>query len=381
MTVLTGLEVLLNDAARIRGMRVGLLSNAASITRDARRNVDALLAAGVNVALLFSPEHGFGGAVIAGDKVASGIDARTGLPIHSLYGATKRPSAEMLRGLDALLFDLQDVGARFYTYTTTLAYAIEACAEQRLPLIVLDRPNPIAGEVIEGPLLQAECESFVGHGALPLRYAMTIGELARFYAAAKKCEQTVRVVAMQGWRRDMFFDETALPWAPPSPNMPHAQTALFYPGMALVGEGGNCSAGALTPLPFECAGAPWLDGDVLAATMNALDLAGTRFRPFHFTPTSQRYAHAGQTCFGVQVHVTDRKAFRPVRVGLHLLCAIRRQQPARWIWNAAHFDLLIGNRETRAMIDAGADVEEIAHHWHTGAEEFKARRQACVLYG
>lgn len=378
---MTGLEVLLADATRVKGMRVGLLSNAAGITRDVRRNVDVLLQAGVNIVALFSPEHGFGGAAIAGESVASSRDARTGLPIHSLYGATKKPTAEMLRGLDALLFDLQDVGARFYTYTTTLAYTIEACAENGVKLIVLDRPNPIAGDVIEGPLLQAECESFIGHGVLPIRYAMTMGELAQFFATAKSCNKAVQVIALQDWRRDMLFDETVLPWAPPSPNMPHAQTALFYPGMALVGEGGNVNVGALTPLPFECAGAPWLDGDALAGAMNALELPGVRFRPFHFTPTSPHYAHAGQPCFGVQVHVTDRRAFRPVAMGLHLLCAIRRQQPERWTWNAAHFDLLIGNREMRALIDAGASVDEVTQHWHTGYDEFEARRRACLLYG
>jgi uncharacterized protein YbbC (DUF1343 family) len=378
--MLTGLDVLLMDTTRLKGRRVGLLSNSAGITWDVRCNVDALHEAGVNLVALFSPEHGFGGAVVAGEVVTSSVDRLTGLPIHSLYGETKKPTSEMLSGLDVLLFDLQDVGVRFYTYTTTLAYALEACAENDVTLMVLDRPNPIAGQIIEGPVLEASHQSFIGHGAIPIRYAMTIGELAHHHAVETRHGASLQVVAMQGWTRDQWFDQTQLPWAAASPNMPHAHTALFYPGMGLAGEGANCSIGALTPLPFERIGAPWLDGDVLANKMNALALAGVRFRATHFVPAAKQYPYADDVCYGVQLHVIDRVVFRPVTVALHLMQVIRGLCPDQWVWNARHFDLLMGNGETRTQLDSGASVDDIVQSWLAGQQEFEARRQACLLY-
>ena len=404
----TGLDVLLTNAALLREMRarrVGLLTNSAAITHDARPNIEALRAAGVNLVALFSPEHGLGGAAVAGEQVASGTHAQTGLPVHSLYGETKKPTPGMLSGLDVLLFDLQDVGVRFYTFTTTLAYALEACAENGVELVVLDRPNPIGGIVIEGPVLQPDFESFVGHGPLPIRYALTIGELAQFYvlhknekhpersaagnyavnsielrAESKGAEPQMRVVGMRGWRRDMRFDETCLPWAAPSPNMPYAHTALFYPGMGLAGEGANLSIGALTPLPFERIGAPWLDGDALAQKMNALDLPGVRFRATSFVPTANQYRYADEACQGVQVHIMDRAKFRPVALGLHLMHTIKHMHPDEWQWNARHFDLLMGNSQTREMLDDGAGVDELMRGWVDGLREFEARRREVILY-
>ena len=383
--MLTGLDVLLMDTTQLKGRRVGLLSNSAGITCDARRNVDALREAGVNLVALFSPEHGFGGAAVAGEVISSSMDRLTGLPIHSLYGETKKPTKEMLKGIDVLLFDLQDVGVRFYTYTTTLAYALEACAENDVTLMVLDRPNPITGTIVEGPVLDPSYQSFIGHDAIPIRYAMTIGELARYHAVETRGQRTangasLQVVAMQGWVRDQWFEQTALPWAAPSPNMPQPHTALFYPGMGLAGEGASCSIGALTPLPFERIGAPWLDGDVLANKMTALALAGVRFRVTSFVPTAKHYAYADQVCYGVQLHVIDRVAFRPVRVALHLMQVIRGLWPDQWVWNARHFDLLMGNGETRAQLDNGARVDDIVQSWRAGQHEFEARRQACLLY-
>ena len=383
--MLTGLDVLLMNTTQLNGRRVGLLSNSAGITRDVRRNVDALRAAGVNLVALFSPEHGFGGAAVAGEVVSSSVDNTTGLPIYSLYGETKKPTKEMLNSIDVLLFDLQDVGVRFYTYTTTLAYALEACVENGVMLIVLDRPNPITGKIIEGPVLESSHQSFIGHGAIPLRYAMTLGELARYHAVetlrlGSRCTASLQVVNLQGWARSMWFDQTQLPWAAPSPNMPHAHTAMFYPGMGLAGEGGSCSISALTPLPFECIGAPWVDSDALATKMNGLDLAGVRFRATSFVPTAKQYAYAYQVCYGVQLHVLDRNAFRPVTVALHLMQTIRALCPDEWVWNARHFDLLMGNGETRAQLDDGASVDDIVQSWRAGQQEFEARRQACLLY-
>ena len=383
--MLTGLDVLLLDTTQLKGRRVGLLSNSAGITRDVHRNVDALREAGVNLMALFSPEHGFGGAAVAGEVVFSSIDRTTGLPVYSLYGETKKPTKEMLSGLDVLLFDLQDVGVRFYTYTTTLAYALEACAENDVLLMVLDRPNPITGTIVEGPVLDPSYQSFIGHGAIPIRYATTIGELARYYAVETRGQGTalstfLQVVNLRGWARSMWFDQTQLLWAAPSPNMPHAHTAVFYPGMGLAGEGASCSIGALTPLPFERIGAPWLDGDALANKMNALALAGVRFRATRFVPTAKQVAYADQVCNGVQLHVTDRVAFRPVTMALHLMQVIRGLCPDQWVWNARHFDLLMGNGETRTQLDAGVSVDDIVQSWRAGQHEFEARRQACLLY-
>ena len=379
----TGLDVLLTDAALLREMRaqrIGLLTNLAAITYDARPNIEALRAAGVNLVALFSPEHGLDGVVVAGKQVVSGTHARTGLPVHSLYGQTLQPTPDMLSDLDMLLFDLQDVGVRFYTYTTTLAYALAACVESEVKLVVLDRPNPIGGIVIEGPVLQPAFESFLGHGPLPIRYALTIGELAQFYAQQTRCGESVQVIPMCDWRRDVLFNETGLPWAAPSPNMPHAHTALFYPGMGIAGEGATLSIGALTPLPFERIGAPWLDGYALAQSMNALSLPGVRFRSTNFAPTANQYHYANEVCNGVQVHITDRAAFRPVAMGLHLIHTIKRVHPDQWEWHPRHFDLLVGNSQTRAMLDNGMAAEDIIRGWADTPSDFEAQRREVLLY-
>ena len=360
----TGLDVLLDDPSTLKSQRVGLLTNPTGVTHDLRQNVDALLEAGVNVVALFSPEHGFRGAAAEGEAVTSSQDARTGLPVHSLYGATLAPTLEMLREIDVLLFDLQDVGARFYTYTTTLALAIRACTENGVRLLVLDRPNPIGGVQMEGPMLDPALQSFVGHGSLPVRYGMTIGELAKFYVPSTE------VIAMRGWRREMWFDQTGLPWVPPSPNMPHLSTAIVYPGTCLL-EGVNVSVGRGTPLPFEIFGAPWMNSDALAVALNERDLEGVRFRPITFTPSANTYA--GETCQGVQIHVMNRDVFKPVAMGLRLIASLFQRYPDQLKFNATHFDRLIGDAEVRANLphmreDCGIDAA------------FAKRRNAVLLY-
>lgn len=332
----------------------------------------------MDLVALYSPEHGLAAAAGHGVLIASTWDTRTGLPVYSLYGDTFKPTREMLSGLDVLLFDLQDVGVRFYTVAYTLAKALEGCVECGLPLLVLDRPNPIGGALIEGPLLDPTLQSSVGYGPLALRHGLTLGELARFYNQELHIGADLQVIPMQNWNRAMWHDETGLTWVPPSPNMPHPGTAILYPGICLV-EGTNCSAGRGTPLPFEIVGAPWLDGYALAEEMNALSLEGVRFRPLTFTPTDDKFAD--ETCSGVQVHVTEREALRPVSVGLYLIATVKRLCPDQFEWQVEHFDLLIGDGRVRAAMDRGDAVDTITDQWTQGQKDFAARRAAYLMYG
>lgn len=377
MNTRTGLDVLLNEPNILRGQRVGLLTNATGVTRDLRPNIDAIRAAGINLVALFSPEHGLLGAANAGEHVASSIDPHTGLPIHSLYGATRKPTPEMLHGIDTLLYDLQDVGVRFYTYTATLALALEACAENKIPLVVLDRPNAINGITIEGPVLDPALQSFVGHGPLPMRFAMTLGELAKFYNAELHISAELRVIELQNWRRAMWFDETGLPWVLTSPNIPTLTTAIVYPGLCLV-EGTNLSLGRGTTLPFEIVGAPWLDAYALADAMNTLNIAGARFRPISFIPSANKFAN--ETCFGVQVHVIDRNVLRPVTLALQLLQTIYQMHPTKFEWNVAGFDRLIGDASVREKIERGVAIDSIIAEWTPGQNEFLRAREKYLLY-
>lgn len=379
-----GLDVLLSSPQRLGRQRVGLITNASSVTRDLRPNVDALRHAGINLVALFGPEHGFSASAPDAAHVASEHDARTGLPVYSLYGETRKPTREMLANVDVLLFDLQDVGVRFYTYTTTLALTLEACAENRIPLIVLDRPNPINGNTLEGAILHPTLQSFIGHGPLPLRYGMTLGELAQFYNAELNIGAELDVIPMRGWQRAMWFDDTGLPWTAPSPGIPHFATSIVYPGMCFI-EGTNLSEGRGTALPFEIVGAPWLDGYALAEELNARQLPGVRFRPVTFTPLASK--HAQQVCYGVQVHVTDRAALRAVAVGLHVIAACRAQHSSRfeflkasWEGRPPHLDLLTGDVRARATLEAGASLDALLYEWTTQLARFEATRQKYLLY-
>ncbi|MEW5719270.1 MAG: DUF1343 domain-containing protein [Chloroflexota bacterium] len=385
MTIQAGLEILLQEQlVLLKNKRVGLISNPTGVTRDLRSNVDALRGAGVNLVALFGPEHGFSAAAADGAAVASGRDARTGLPVHSLYGNIRQPTREMLADIDVLLFDLQDVGVRFYTYTATLGLALQACAENHVPLIVLDRPNPITGEVVEGAVLDPALQSFIGHGALPIRYAMTLGELAQFYNREHNIGAELRVLALRGWRRAMWYDATGLSWVTPSPGIPQFATTIPYPGMCFV-EGTNLSEGRGTGLPFEIVGAPFLDGYALAESLNAQKLDGARFRPIAFTPCSSK--HAGVECYGVQVHVVNRAAFRPVTVGLHVIAACRALAPNRfeflatsWEGRPPHFDLLTGDARVRASLLANQSIETIMRAWTDDLARFEETRKKYLLY-
>lgn len=378
-----GLDVLLAERLDlVQGKRVGLITNPTGVRADLTGGIDALHAqAGVKLAALFGPEHGVRGQAQAGEAVQSGTDPRTGVPAYSLYGNVRQPTAEMLRGIDILLFDIQDVGARFYTYIWTMALAMQAAAKHGVPFVVLDRPNPIAGIAVEGPVLERRFESFVGMYPIPVRHGMTAGELARLFNAEYGIGAELTVVPAQGWRRELWFDQTGLPWIMPSPNMPALETATVYPGTCFV-EGTSLSEGRGTTRPFELIGAPWIDPYTLADDLNARGLPGVRFRPVYFAPTFSK--HAGQTCGGVQLHVIDRQAFRPVAAGVHLLDAARRRWREHFQWQQSgssfSIDRLAGTDALRLALDRGVPPGEIVASWEEGVRGFLQLRQKYLLY-
>lgn len=393
-TVASGLDRLVaEDFARLRGRRTGLVTHPAAV--DARlRDAAGLFTASKNVRLsaIFGPEHGLYGQAQDLESVSDKEAAAPAVRSYSLYGSTAaslRPTPEQLADLDLLVVDLQDVGSRYYTFQATMKYCLEAAAPLGLPVLVLDRPNPIAGHLVEGPRLRPGYESFVGCHDIAIRHGLTIGELALLYQAALDAAGTpvdVEVIPCEGWRRTMWFDETGLPWVLPSPNMPALDTAVVYPGQCLI-EGTNLSEGRGTTRPFELCGAPWLDPLELARRMNAAGLPGVVFRPVRFRPTFQK--HAGVDCGGVQLHVTDREAFRPVRTSLALLIEIRRLDPDRFAWRTAEYefvtdpiaiDLLFGSDRERRAIEAGGSWEEIAAAWDDDEQAFGMRRHHAWLY-
>ncbi len=380
--VVPGIEVLLEERIGLLARkRVGLVTNPTGVDRDLRSSIDLLAAhPDVRLAALFGPEHGVRGDAQAGDRVASSHDRKTGLPVHSLYGEHREPTSAMLEGIDVLVFDIQDVGARFYTYPYTLANVMRAARRAGIPVVVPDRPNPIGGTLVEGPVLGPEFASFVGMFPIPIRHGMTIGELAMLFNDAFGIGAELHVVRMRGWRRDMREPGQTLPWIPPSPNMPTPDAALVYPGTALL-EGTNVSEGRGTTRPFETIGAPFVDAEALAERMNALALPGVRFRPTWFTPTFSK--HAGVLCGGVQLYVTDRDAFRPVRTGLALLLAMRELYPDDFAFLAGEppfFDKLAGNGWMRQAILDGETADAIETRWLDGLRRFEAMRREYLLY-
>ncbi len=334
---------------------IGLVTNHTGRARDGAMAIDLLFAAkDVTLVALFSPEHGIRGVLDA--NVPSAVDEKTKLPIYSLYGETERPTDAMLAGVDVLVVDLQDIGARFWTYATTTAYVLEEAAKRKLPVFVLDRPNPVNGWQIEGPALDQESMGFTGYfPQMPIRHGVTLGELAKLYNGENKIGADLTVVAMKNWRRDDWYDETGLAWVNFSPNMRNMNEAALYPGIGAI-EGTNLSVGRGTDTPFEQIGAPWVDGVQLADALNARAIPGVRFYPVRFTPASSKYAN--EACGGVFIIVTDRDALRPVRVGLEIASALARLYPAQYqLLTAAR---LFGSRDTLARIAAGEDPASIA---------------------
>jgi uncharacterized protein YbbC (DUF1343 family) len=379
--VRTGLEVFLRDGlAALDGRRVGLITNPTGVDRHFRSTIDRLHASGlIELTALFGPEHGVRGDAQAGVAVASSTDARTGLPCYSLYGATRRPHAAMLAGLHALVFDMQDIGVRYATYISTMAYAQTAAAEAAMPFVVFDRPNPLGGQM-DGNVLDPAFSSFVGIHPVPVLHGLTVGELARLFAAENDWPAPL-VVPMIGWRRAMWFDQTGLPWVQPSPNLPTLDAVTLYGGTCLL-EGTNISEGRGTTRPFELLGAPWLDPYALAEELNSRQIAGVAFRPAYFTPMFSK--HAGRTCGGVQIHVLDRGALRPVALGIELLHVVRRSAP-EFAWQQNEdgrffVELLLGSDQPRRMLDQGATAAEIVAAWDEQRRAFAHRSSGYVLY-
>jgi uncharacterized protein YbbC (DUF1343 family) len=389
--VRTGLDCLCEqDFAPLRGLRIGLVTHPAAVDHRLRHVRDLLAEApGVQLAALFGPEHGLTGEEQDLIAVRGGANSDRGLRVHSLYGETfesLKPTAEQLRDLDALVIDLQDVGSRYYTFQATMLFCLEAAARHGLRAIVLDRPNPLGGEVVEGPLLRPGYESFVGIHPLATRHGMTIGELARMYQAERGLGVQLEVIRCEGWRRDMDFEEAGLPWVLPSPNMPTPDTAFVYPGQCLL-EGTNLSEGRGTTRPFELCGAPWVDARRLCRRLTDEEWPGVVFRPAWFRPTFQKFA--GQTCAGVQVHMTDRKAFQPVRTGVALLAALRglsgtafawRREPYEFVADRPAIDLLFGSDRERLALEAGVTARDIGRQWVAEEEAFRQRRRPYLLY-
>lgn len=374
-TVQTGLDVLAAEGfAPLRGLRIGLITNHTGRDAHGRRAVELLAAApAVRLAALFSPEHGFNGDQEG--KVGSGAEPATGLPLYSLYGETRRPSERMLKGLDALVFDIQDAGARFYTYITTLAYAMEAAAKHGIPIYVLDRPNPITSIAVQGPMLDAGYTSFTAYHPMPVRHGMTVGELARFFNAEAGIGAKLHVVPMRGYTRGEWYDETGLPWIAPSPNLRTLTEAVLYPGVAML-EGANVSVGRGTDTPFELLGAPWIDASELSRYLAARAVPGAQFAPAEFTPASERFR--GQLCHGVSITVTDRDTLDSPALGVELASALQRLYPDDF-----RLDQTLGNIGSRVVVDgirAGDDPKSIVSAWQPGLDEFRASRARYLLY-
>ncbi len=390
--VLTGLDVLARDGFRpLRGRRIALLCNQASLDAGLRHAMDVLLAShragDLSIAAVFGPQHGLWGHTQDNMIEWEGFrDPRTGLTVHSLYGTRREPSPESLEGVEVFVVDLPDVGARCYTFLWTMALCMRACEAKRIPVLVLDRPNPLGGERVEGPTLDPAYSSFIGLHPLPMRHGMTIGEVATHFRDTHLPGLELTVAPMEGWRRSMAWEETGLAWGIPSPNMPSAETAAVYPGMALL-EGTELSEGRGTTRPFETFGAPFVDGWALCDALNTLGLPGARFRPVMFEPTFDK--HAGQTCGGAFLHVLDRRAFETVLSGIAVLREIFWLYPDCFAWRPPPFeyeaqkmpiDILAGNAWVREAVETHASLDRIRDHLAAEAQDFAPMRAAASLY-
>ncbi|QIA26585.1 DUF1343 domain-containing protein [Thermaerobacter sp. PB12/4term] len=386
--VRTGLEVLLTDRLDlIRGKRVGIITNPTGVLPDLRHGVDALATAeGVHVVAIFGPEHGFRGSAQAGGSEGSYVDERTGVPVYDLYGKNRDAIAQLFQntGVEVVLFDIQDVGTRYYTYIWTMADALEAAALAGTEFIVLDRPNPTGGIQAEGPVLHPEYSSFVGRYPIAQRHGMTVGELALLFNDRFVPDRTggrraqLTVIPMQGWFRDMYYEETGLPWVMPSPNMPTVDTAMAYIGMGLM-EGTNLSEGRGTTRPFELIGAPYIDWQLSHRLAHA-KLPGVRFREAYFAPTFSKYA--GRTIGGIQLYVTDRDEFDPIRTAITIIVETKRLYGDRFQWRSDFWiDRLTGSTQVRTAVDAGQSPEAIVAGWQDELAEFRALREQYLLYG
>jgi len=387
--VKTGLEVLLTERLDLlKGKRVAVIANPSSVNSELDHIVDLFHRhPDIRLMTIMGPQHGARGETQ--DNMIEWEDYRdpvTGLPVYSLYGKTRKPTPHMLKDVDTLVFDVQDVGARYYTFVYTMALAMEACGELGLEFVVLDRPNPIGGVQVEGPVLNPAFRSFVGLFPLAIRHGLTVGELARYFSGECGVKCRLEVVPMKGWHRDMFFEDTELPWIPPSPNIPTVESAVVYPGLCLL-EGTNVSEGRGTTRPFEMSGAPWVNPDHLAKKLNCMQLPGVKFRPIHYIPTFHKWN--GSIIGGVQIHVLDRHSFKPFSTGLALTMAYREQGPGEFQWKEPPYeyeydklpiDILLGNGKIREEIEQGESLEQIEAGWQEELQAFGRKRQRYLLY-
>ena len=373
--VLTGIDVLERDNFKqLSGMRIGLVTNHTGRNREGRQTIDVLSKApGVKLVALFAPEHGIRG--LLDDKVSDSKDDATGLPIYSLYGESRRPKPEQLKDLNALVFDIQDIGARFYTYISTLGHILEEGAKAKLPVFVLDRPNPIGGVEVEGPIADSDKLSFISYHTIPTRHGLTIGELAQLFNKQRNINADLRVIKMEGWRRWMWFDETNLTWINPSPNMRSLTQATLYTGVGLL-ETTNVSVGRGTDTPFEIVGAPWIQGDKLAEHLNQRGLPGVRFVPVRFTPKASVFKD--EACGGVNIIITDRAAFRPLPTGIEMALALRKLYPNEW--QVDKYLRLLVNGDTLERVKRGESAKDIVASWDAGLQEFRRARSEILLY-
>ncbi len=392
MTVQTGLDVLCAGGfRRLAGRRVGLFANPSAVDSSLNSAISLFQAAAARgvftLAALFAPEHGIDAAAPDGERIAS---SRVGdLPVYSLYGESQRPTAAMLDGIDLIVCDIQDIGVRYYTFTWTVTHILEAAGERGVQVLILDRPNPLGGEIVEGAPLDPALASLVGRCSIPIRHGMTLGEVASWYNARwNPTPALLDVIPCEGWARAMLWDATGLPFVPPSPNMPRLDTVRHYPGACLI-EGTNLSEGRGTALPFEIVGAPFINSLILAEYLNALELPGVRFRPHHFIPTTSKWA--GQRCGGVQAHIVDLSAWRAFRGWLAVIVIVQALYRGQFAWlppgssgveagQVYHFDRLIGSSEPRHLLDVGEPLNDLLAAWDAYCREFEAERQPYLLY-
>jgi uncharacterized protein YbbC (DUF1343 family) len=373
--VQTGLDALEAEKfAPLRGKRIGLITNHTGVDGEGRRNIDVLAKApGVTLVALFSPEHGLAGR--ADEKVGSTKDPTTSLPVYSLYADTRRPTDEMLQGIDALVFDIQDAGVRFYTYTATMAYCMEEAAKHKIAFFVLDRPNPMGGEIVEGPMLDPDKTSFVAYFPLPVRYGLTIGELAQFFNAENHIGADLQVITMRNWHRNYFFESTGIKWIPPSPALRTTKGSMLYPGIEILQNSG-VSVGRGTQTPFEQFGAPWMNGEEVAAGLNERHLPGLRFTPKEFIPIGG--PHSGERCGGVSILVTDRFMARSMSLGLEIAEILQRLYPKDF--DTDKLIGLVGNADTVQQIKDGVASEKIVASWSDALKTFDQVRRKYFLY-
>lgn len=387
MSVLTGLDVLIRDGfGPLRGLRVGLLTNPSAVTRDLVSAYDVFRRSeAVDLRAIFSPEHGFAAAAADGVQVASSIDPRTGLPIHSLYGESLRPTPDMFDGLDMLVCDIQDIGVRYYTYAWTVSYALEGAGAAGVKVAILDRPNPL-GDAVDGPLVQPGYLSIVGAQPIPVQHGLTLGELMRVVNARwNPTPAALDVIACEGYHRGTPWDETGLVFVPPSPAMPHPDTARQYPGACLI-EGTNLSEGRGTSLPFEITGAPYIDdAEGLAEALNAQGIAGVRYRPHRFTPTANK--HVGEVCQGVQAHVIDWNTYRPLLAWVSVIRTVRERYADHFDWRPPYadganlpIDTLYGSDRLRSHLDHGGTLDALTDEWDAAATDWRDFRRDSLIY-